>query len=309
MSLLHHMNHRTFLAFAGAFALAALVLLNSCAPATEQNPYGVRGSTAELSCIVEDTLASQWSPSPGEAFTAGPEANEGELEGITFTDPVYCNVDESLDEAKAAITAHPEADIVFARGSVIDALSDEGLITPNFTALNIAEIPILDNVSLVAARAASGAKSTVDLPKTRLVGGGDDKQSNEWRLAYLGAWNGKIAACPDTTFEGQAFNQALASVGLYSEESGQGGTYDSAIANKITVAENADAALNLVKTGEADIAFVYTFDLASQPDVKSFYDVPIALYSLRPNYKGGVLNTCQHKDAARWYLNVIYRLI
>ena len=78
---------------------------------------------------------------------------------------------------------------------------------------------------------------------------------------------------------------------------------------KVTVADSAHAALDALRSGAADVAFVYTFDLAGQSGVESFYEVPISLYSLRPNYKGAVLDRSEHKDAARWYLNIIYRMI
>ena len=291
------------------FSLLAVLSVSACAPKVEENPYGVRGTQAELSALVDNTLASQWNNDPGQAFSSGPVTGEGDLEGITFSEPVMCNVDASLDEMIAALSAHPEADVVFARESVITGLTDAGYITPNFSALNIAEIPVLDNVYLLATRATQGAGAQATLPDTRLIGGDDDLQSGQWRLSYLPEWNGRIAIGPDTSMAGQAFNQALAAVGLYSDESGQNGTYDPSIEGKVLVASSVAEALDWTAEGKADVAFAYTFDLAGRQDVAAFYEVPTALYTLRPNYKGAVLNTSANKDAARWYLNVIYKMI
>ena len=288
-------------------ALGMFAGLCSCGKKTEGEPYGTSEAEAELQVIADDTLRPQVNDTGGATFAQFGAATAEEFANITFSAPVFCSADGNADQVKAALSANPDADMVFARGSVVDELEAEGLLVGNDTALNIAEIPILDQVYLVAARAAG---STADLPPSRLVGGADDATSNEWRLAYLPDWNGVIAVGPEATCAGQAFNQALATVGLYTDESGKGGQYASSIAGKVKVCDSTAAALDAMKAGNADLAFVYSFDLPKDDaSMESFYEVPLQLYAFRPNYKGAVLPTSQHQDAARWYLSNLYQQI
>ena len=287
-----------------SFALAT-ALFSACAPSPEADAYGSPDAQAELHVIADDTLKSQANGEGGRVFIDTASAQSDDLANITFATPVFCDADGNTDGIVSAIKADPSADLVFARGSIIDELEKTGYVEGNATALNIAEIPILDNVYLVAAR----ADDNVDLPETRLIGGQDDAQSSEWRLAYLPDWEGTIAACADTTIEGQAFNQALASVGLYDNADGVGGNYADSIAGKVKVFDKGAEALEAVDKGKADIAFVYSFDLDGASGISAFYEVPTQLYELRPNYKGAVLSSCPNKSAARWYLNVMYKQI
>ena len=284
---------------------ASVVTLTACAPSPEPDAYGSPDARAELSVIADDTLKSQVNGEGGQVFIDVPSAQSDDLANITFSAPAFCNADGGIEKVISAIEADNSADLVFARGSIIDELEEKGYVDGNATALNIAEIPVLDNVYLVAARYSANA----GLPDTRLIGGDDNAQSGEWRLAYLPDWNGTIAACSDSTLEGQAFNQALGSVGLYDNEDGVGGSYAESIASKITVFETGADALEAVRSGIADIAFVYTFDIDDSAGAEAFYEVPTQLYKLRPNYKGAVVSTSEDKSAARWYLNVMYKLI
>lgn len=293
-------NRIAALIFAAALTAPSLI---ACAPQAESNPYGSKDATGELRLVIDDTLEARWN---AENSFMPKDIAAANLENITFATPTFCDANGSTESIVTAIKADSDADMVFARGEIIDELIDADYIKPNTSALNTAEIPVLDNVYLVAARASG---SSVDLPQTRLVGGKDDAASNEWRLSYLPNWSGRIAVGPETSLAGQAFNQALASVGLYSEASGQGGSYADSIANKISVVESSAEALANMSKGLADIAFVYTSDIDGTTGVESFYEVPTSLYSLRPNYKGAVLAQSQHADAARWYLNVLYQRI
>lgn len=73
---------------------------------------------------------------------------------------------------------------------------------------------------------------------------------------------------------GKYANQALHSVGLYSDESGDGGEYDASIADKINLADKVGTAAKWVSTRDCQLGFVYSSDVYRYDGIKVAYVCP-----------------------------------
>jgi molybdate transport system substrate-binding protein len=73
---------------------------------------------------------------------------------------------------------------------------------------------------------------------------------------------------------GKYANQALYSVGLYSDESGDGGEYDASIADKINLADKVGTAAKWVSTRDCQVGFVYSSDVYRYDGIKVAYQCP-----------------------------------
>ena len=73
---------------------------------------------------------------------------------------------------------------------------------------------------------------------------------------------------------GKYANQALASVGLYSNEEGADGEYDAAIADKVNLADKVGTAAKWVSTGDCQVGFVYSSDVYRYDGIEIAYTTP-----------------------------------
>lgn len=73
---------------------------------------------------------------------------------------------------------------------------------------------------------------------------------------------------------GKYANQALYSAGLYSDESGDGGEYDQAIAGKINLADKVGTAAKWVSTRDCQVGFVYSSDVYRYDGIQVAYVCP-----------------------------------
>ena len=73
---------------------------------------------------------------------------------------------------------------------------------------------------------------------------------------------------------GKYANQALASVGLYSNEEGADGEYDASIADKINLADKVGTAAKWVSTGDCQVGFVYSSDVYRYDGIEVAYTTP-----------------------------------
>ncbi len=73
---------------------------------------------------------------------------------------------------------------------------------------------------------------------------------------------------------GKYTNQSLYSVGLYSDESGDGGEYAPEIADKVMLGDKVGTCASYVSTGDATIGFVYSSDVYRYDGIKAIYTTP-----------------------------------
>ncbi|MDR1014638.1 MAG: molybdate ABC transporter substrate-binding protein [Coriobacteriales bacterium] len=100
---------------------------------------------------------------------------------------------------------------------------------------------------------------------------------------------------------GQYANQALNSIGLYSDESGKDGAYDAAIEGKVVLADKVGTAANYVATGDCQIGFVYTSDIYRYDGIEAAFTVPADAHK-DIVYPGAALQASEHGDVADDFL-------
>lgn len=107
---------------------------------------------------------------------------------------------------------------------------------------------------------------------------------------------------PGAVPAGKYANQALASVGLYSNPEGEDGEYDASIADRISVADKVGTAAQWVSTGDCTIGFVYTSDVYRYDGIEVAYTTPDT--SHKPIvYPGAVATSSEHADEAQAFLD------
>lgn len=123
-----------------------------------------------------------------------------------------------------------------------------------------------------------------------------------------------ISDCADPTIEtiaigdsatvpaGKYANQALYSVGLYTDESGDGGEYDASIADKINLADKVGTAAKWVSTRDCQLGFVYSSDVYRYDGIKVAYTCPED--SHKPIvYPGAVAAKAVNAETAQQFLD------
>lgn len=78
----------------------------------------------------------------------------------------------------------------------------------------------------------------------------------------------------DAVPAGAYANQSLFTIGLYSDESGKGGTYADGFADKVIIQSSVGNVAKTVSTGDAQIGFVYTSDLYRYDGIEQAFVVP-----------------------------------
>ena len=106
---------------------------------------------------------------------------------------------------------------------------------------------------------------------------------------------------PGAVPAGKYANQSLASVGLYSNEEGEGGEDADSIADKVVLADKVGTAAQYVSTGDCAIGFVYTSDVYRYDGIEVAYTGPDD--SHKPIvYPGAVASSSENAEAAADFL-------
>ncbi len=100
---------------------------------------------------------------------------------------------------------------------------------------------------------------------------------------------------------GKYANQALYSVGLYTDESGDGGEYDPSIADKINLADKVGTAAKWVSTRDCQLGFVYSSDVYRYDGIKIAYVCPEDSHKSIV-YPGAVAKDAVNAEAAADFL-------
>lgn len=94
-------------------------------------------------------------------------------------------------------------------------------------------------------------------------------------IADVANVDGKIAIGDAVTVPaGKYTNQALASVGLYTNSEGTDGEYDASIADKVALADKVGTCAQYVSTGDCTVGFVYSSDIYRYDGVEEAFVCP-----------------------------------
>lgn len=106
---------------------------------------------------------------------------------------------------------------------------------------------------------------------------------------------------PGAVPAGKYANQALASVGLYTDAEGEDGSYASSIADKVSLVDKVGTAAQYVSTGDCAIGFVYTSDVYRYDGIEIAYTCPDDSHKSIV-YPGAVASSSQNVEAAADFL-------
>ncbi|MDR2714819.1 MAG: molybdate ABC transporter substrate-binding protein [Coriobacteriales bacterium] len=105
----------------------------------------------------------------------------------------------------------------------------------------------------------------------------------------------------DAVPAGQYANQALFTIGAYSDESGKEGSYDAAIEPKLSIAASVGNAAKYVESGDCQIGFVYSSDIFRFPGIETVFVLPADTH--KPIvYPGAVLKGSANAEVAADFL-------
>ena len=260
-------SRRSFIAGASA----ALALAAAGCTSAEQPAAGSADAAADAADAVElQTFAAN------SLEKAMPEVESlyTKAAGVTFADTQYKGSGDLVEQMRGGA---PVDVLITASSGTMDDAEEAGLVDP-------ATRRDLFTNDLVIVRAAGSDIQISSLEDVAAVEGG---------IAI-----GEPGAVPAGTYA----NQALASVGLYSEDSGEGGAYADAIAGKVVQADKVGTAAQYVATGDCAIGFVYTSDVYRYEGIEVAYICPAE--SHKPIvYPGAVATASEHPEEAAAYLD------
>lgn len=201
------------------------------------------------------------------------EALYTEQTGVTFADTQYKGSGDLVEQMRGG--APVDVLITASSGTMDDAV--EGELVDDATRQDM----FVNDLVIVR-----GEGSDVE------VGSLEDVASVDGNIAI-----GEPGAVP----AGKYANQSLASVGLYSNEEGEGGEYADSIADKVVQADKVGTAAQYVSTGDCAIGFVYTSDVYRYDGIEVAYTCPDD--SHRPIvYPGAVASSSENAEAAADFL-------
>ena len=265
----HTLSRRGFVASCGLVAVAGAVSGCSSSPSGAGSvPAGsseAASSTAELQVFAANSL---------EKAMPEVEALYTERTGVTFADTQYKGSGDLVEQMRGGA---PVDVLITASSGTMDDASDASLIdeatrTDMFT----------NELVIVCAEGSDIEVSSLD-----------DVATVEGNIAI-----GEPGAVP----AGKYANQALASVGLYSNAEGEDGEYDASIADRVVQADKVGTAAQYVSTGDCAVGFVYTSDVYRYEGIEVAYTTPAE--SHKPIvYPGAVATASENAEAAADFLD------
>ena len=270
------MGKRFVARMAGALgcALALALAVTACGSA----PRGTAGSASSGSAAG----AAAAEPVELQVFAANslekamPEVQElyTEQTGTTFADTQFRGSGDLVEQ----MTAGAQVDVLITASSGTMDDAEEGNLVNPATRTDM----FVNDLVIVAA-----ADSDIQINSL------EDVANVEGNIAI-----GEPGAVP----AGKYANQALASVGLYSSDTGEDGTYADSIASRVNQANSVGTAAQYVASGECSIGFVYSSDVYRYDGLKVIYTVPDDTH--KPIvYPGAVAASSEHADAAQDFID------
>ena len=174
----------------------------------------------------------------------------------------WCTVDELERFAAEGLPA--DADAVIAENSVVKAAADAGYVFEGVAYTSVRELTGTFSLEPAFVRK-TGSK--VDLPAADTIDGNDKIDANEdvfvTRTQKVPEFDGRIAVAGEDQRCGVAARKALSyKAGLYSEESGMGGTFAKSIRKKMAEVADAQAVVDAVLSGECELGLMFACDAA-----------------------------------------------
>ncbi len=105
----------------------------------------------------------------------------------------------------------------------------------------------------------------------------------------------------DAVPAGSYANQCLSTIGLYSDASGKGGTYQQGFDAKVIIESSAGNVAKIISTGDAQIGFVYSSDLYRYEGIEQAFVVPANTHKAII-YPGAVIKNSEHAEEAARFL-------
>lgn len=261
---------RILVALAVALALAFGTCGNyGCAQQgpQENNPAGETPQKTELQIFAANSLE--------KALPQVQELYVQKNQGVTFADTQFKASGDLVEQIKAGAT--PDLLVTASAGSM-DTASSNGSID-DATRKTMFE----NDLVLVC-----GTSSDVSIQSLSDVTRDD--------ITAIAIGDG------ETVPAGQYANQALNTIGMYSDASGKGGSYDSSFEPKVRTASSVGNAAKYVESGDCQIGFVYSSDLYRYSGIKTAFTVPSSAH--KPIvYPGAVLKSSANADAAADFLD------
>lgn len=268
-------SRRAFVA--GGTALAAAGALAGCSgTANESEGAGsaVAAGSATDGAASSSVTLQIFAANSLEKAMPEVEALYTEATGVTFADTQYKGSGDLVEQMRGGA---PVDILITASSSTMDDAEDASLVDASTR-----QDMFTNELVIVRGEGADVAVASLE-----------DVPSVEGNIAI-----GEPGAVP----AGKYANQALASVGLYSEPEGEGGTYDPSIADRISVADKVGTAAQWVSTGDCTIGFVYTSDVYRYDGIEVAYTCPAE--SHKPIvYPGAVAASSEHADESAAFLD------
>lgn len=260
----HTLSRRGFVASCGLVAVAGAVSGCSSSPSGAGSvPAGsseAASSGVELQVFAANSL---------EKAMPEVEALYTERTGVAFADTQYKGSGDLVEQMRGGA---PVDVLITASSGTMDDASDASLID------DATRMDMFTN-ELVIVRAEGS-----DIEVSSL----EDVASVDGNIAI-----GEPGAVP----AGKYANQALASVGLYSNAEGEDGEYDASIADRVVQADKVGTAAQYVSTGDCAVGFVYTSDVYRYEGIEVAYTTPAE--SHKPIvYPGAVATASENAEAA-----------
>ena len=258
----------------GALASAAVLagVLGGCS--NQAATMGTEGSAVAEGSAVTSTVELQiFAANSLEKAMPEVENLYTERTGVTFADTQYKGSGDLVEQMRGGA---PVDILITASSGTMDDAAEADLVDESTRQNMFAN-------DLVVVRAA-----------------GSDIQVNS--LEDVAAVDGNIAIGePGAVPAGKYANQALSSVGLYTNPEGEDGAYADPIASKVVEADKVGTAAQYVATGDCAVGFVYTSDVYRYDGIEVAYTCPDD--SHKPIvYPGAVAASSENAEAAADFL-------
>lgn len=265
----------------GAIALSALVATAPVAAlAADKAPSSTKDAKKASSSASEKQVAAK----PGELQIFAANSLEKALPEVqklytaahpevTFADTQFKASGDLVQQIKAG--AKPDILITASKGTMDTA--EEGKLIDSDT-----RITMFNNDLVIVRAEGSDIK----------VGAIEDVVNAE-KIAV-----GDAATVP----AGKYANQALASVGLYSNAEGTDGEYDASIADKINLADKVGTAAKWVSTGDCELGFVYSSDVYRYDGIEVAFTTPEDSHK-KITYPGAVVADAVNAETSLGFLD------
>lgn len=265
----HTLSRRGFVASCGFVAVAGVV--SGCSSSPSGAGSAPAGSSEAASSGVELQV---FAANSLEKAMPEVEALYTERTGVAFADTQYKGSGDLVEQMRGGA---PVDVLITASSGTMDDASDASLID------DATRMDMFTN-ELVIVRAEGS-----DIEVSSL----EDVASVDGNIAI-----GEPGAVP----AGKYANQALASVGLYSNAEGEDGEYDASIADRVVQADKVGTAAQYVSTGDCAVGFVYTSDVYRYEGIEVAYTTPAE--SHKPIvYPGAVATASENAEAAADFLD------